>query len=658
MSTPTDTFREEATDILEALEQQLLELEADPTSRERIDTVFRGLHTIKGSGEMFGYSVLAAFVHRFENAFDLVRSGKAVVTPALIDLSLRSRDHISALLGAGLDQAAAEELAASTSHAELVAEIEALTGSDQPQEAALPNVQASGEMAEYQIYFKPEPDALRNGMRPDLIVDELRELGDLEAEIQTTDVPALEDMDPTSSYLSWRLRLTTDEPEEKVRDLFLFFDDGDISIDRLEDSTSASPATSPEPAAETTEQGPASPPDGERLAQPSVTTSESVRVQAHRLDDLMDQLGELVIAQARLNRISERLADPMLASAAEEIERLVTGMRDATLSIRMLPISGVFGKFRRVVRDLSTELSKSVKLVTIGGETELDKNIIDRLSEPLVHIVRNAIDHGIEDAEMRGRSAKHPDATIKMIARQTGGEVHISVEDDGNGLDTEAIRARAIKRGLIEEGVEHSDEAIHQLIFAPGFSTAEKVSSISGRGVGMDAVRNFIEDLRGSVDVSSVPGNGTTITLRLPLTLAIIDGLLVRVGDGDFVIPLASVEECLELSEVEMTQEARRGIITIRNDLIPVLRLGQVFRFTADTAASRAVIVNADGRRVGLIVDDVVGQHQTVIKSLSAYHRSVEGLAGCTILGDGSVALIIDPSALLKGREYRQREAA
>ncbi|MEM1160680.1 MAG: chemotaxis protein CheA [Pseudomonadota bacterium] len=662
MSNPSDTFREEASDILESLEQHLLELEADPTGRELVDTVFRALHTIKGSGEMFGYSVLAGFVHKFENAFDMVRSGKSVVTEQLIDISLRSRDHIAALLDAGLDEAATSALAASETHIKLMGEIEQLTSEDgapAPAAAAEEKKEEPTGPGEYLIKFKPDGGALRNGMRPDLLIDELRELGECEAHVIYDDVPPIEDMDPSESYLAWEIQLTTSETEEKINDLFLFFDDGDISVERQDTPEEQAPA----------EEAPGGTPAKPAAAKPaqkeeggdssgSSASAESVRVQAHRLDELMDQLGELVIAQARLNRIAERLTDSVLTGAAEEIERLVTGMRDATLSIRMLPISGVFSKFRRVVRDLSTELNKNVKMVAVGGDTELDKNIIDRLSEPLVHIIRNSIDHGIENADERGESGKSPAATVTLMARQTGGEVHISVNDDGKGLNTEAIRKRAIERGLIEEGVEHSEESIHQLIFAPGFSTAEKLSSISGRGVGMDAVRNFVEDLRGAVDVSSKTGEGTTITLRLPLTLAIIDGLLVRVGDGDFVIPLASVEECVELSEQEAQQEERRSLITIRDELIPVLRLGRLFQFTTDESASRAVIVNADGRRVGLIVDDVIGQHQTVIKSLSAYHRAVEGLAGCTILGDGSVALIIDPAALVKSRESRRREAA
>lgn len=656
MSNPADTFRQEATDLLENLEENLLELESDPEDRPKIDVVFRALHTIKGSGEMFGFAELAKFVHHLENAFELVRSGESKVTQDLIDISLASQDHITALLEAGQDEIVVSELVNSDVHKSLLERIGTLSsvsatvasGAGDGSEGS-----ANAGMVDYKIIFKPEPSALRNGMRPDLISTELEMLGTCTSRVIVDMVPPLEELDAGACYLSWELTLQTDAGRERVDDIFLFFDDGDIQI---EETPLEPPAEEAKPEAGNL------PPAKHKVSEKRADSAgkvESVRVQAYRLDDLMDQLGELVIAQARLNRIAERVGDSALGSATEEIERLVTGMRDATLSIRMLPIAGVFGKFRRVVRDLATELGKNVNLTTEGGETELDKNIIDRLSEPLVHIIRNAVDHGIEDGVARRDAGKPSEATINMIARQSGGEVHIEVRDDGGGLKTEIIRERAMERGLIEPDVEYSDKDIHQLIFAPGFSTAATISSVSGRGVGMDAVRNFIEDLRGAVEVKSETGGGTSVTLRLPLTLAIIDGLLVKIGNGEFVLPLASVEECVELSDDETKNDRQRSIINIRDELVPYLNLGEIFGFNLGSEVSnRVVIVNADGRRIGLMVDDVIGQHQTVIKSLSSYHRNVEGLAGCTILGDGSVALIIDPSALIKSFSTTTREAA
>ena len=423
MSNPADTFRQEASDLLEGLEENLLELEADPTNRELVDTVFRALHTIKGSGEMFGFSALAKFVHRFENAYDMVRSGQAQVTADLIDISLNSRDHISALLDAGQDESAAAGLVASEIHTTLLSRIEGFVGGDNPpaedQGPADRAPEADGQMTTYSIYFRPEATAIRNGMRPDMITEELALLGECSVKVLTDQIPALEEIDPSNSYLAWQYKLETDVERHRVDDIFLFYDDGDIKIEAesAEPEAQNAEAEAPE-AAGATEAAPADkaeadPSGGQGKTQ--VQKVESVRVQSYRLDELMDQLGELVIAQARLNRIADRIGEAALASAAEEIERLVTGMRDATLSIRMLPIGGVFGKFRRVVRDLAGELGKSVTLVTEGGETELDKNIIDRLSDPLVHIIRNAVDHGIEDAETRAGSGKSTDATLGTV---------------------------------------------------------------------------------------------------------------------------------------------------------------------------------------------------------------------------------------------------
>ena len=676
MSNPAETFLQEAAEILETLESDLLELEADPTRSDLVDSVFRALHTLKGSGEMFGFSPLARFVHHFENAYDLVRSGGAEVTQELISLSLSSRDHISALLDAGTDEDAAAALTGSDVQADLLARIEAfLSGGEAseqkpaehaPEADAEPLEAAGNQERDIEIWFKPEESAIRNGMRPDLVIEELSALGSCSAKLVVADVPPLEEMDATACYLGWHITLTTDVEKERIEDIFLFFDDGDIRITDHPPVTSISAAEPSEVEGAESSAAKEARPAATKRATPerdegasNAAKSESIRVQSYRLDELMDQLGELVIAQARLNRISDQLGDATLASAIEEIERLVTGMRDATLSIRMLPIGGVFGKFRRVVRDLSAELGKTVTLETEGGETELDKNVIDRLTEPLVHIIRNSVDHGIESAESRAAAGKPEEAEVRMVARQTGGEVLISVADDGGGLKTDKIREKAIERGLIEPDAEIPDDQVHQLIFAPGFSTAESVTKVSGRGVGMDAVRTFIEDLRGAVDVKSETGVGTTVTLRMPLTLAIIDGLLVRVAGGNYVLPLASVEECVELSPDETQRESGRAILTIRGELVPFLTVAEVFQFDQqERDVVRVVIANIEGRRVGLVVDDVIGQHQTVIKSLSAFHRGIDGLAGCTILGDGSVALILDPTALVKSVLTITREAA
>lgn len=659
------TFVAEAREQLESLETLFLEME-DAADAERVDAAFRALHTLKGSGAMFGFGALARFTHHFEDAFDRVREGRMAVDRRLIDVSLRARDHMTALLDCGGDGPAATALEASAEAAALLAALAGITGAaaTATPAAATAGARQAGETRRWTIVFRPEPGALRNGMRPDLLMAELAGLGSLEVRIDAAAVPPLEDLVAEECLLVWRASLITAQPRAAIEAVFIFADDADLAIKLLDAPASAAPGIEPgtkaDPAfAVTPQSAPTLPPPGQSAPSQVDRAGESVRVPAARLDEIMDQLGELVIAQARLSQLAARLGEPELESVVEEVERLVTGLRDATLSVRMLPIEAVFGKFRRVVRDLSAELGKDVELVTEGGETEIDKTVIDRLSEPLVHMIRNSMDHGLEDAARRRDAGKPERGRLTLSARQEGGEVLIAIEDDGAGLDAEAIRAKAVERGLLAADAQPTTPELHQLIFAPGFSTARTVSSVSGRGVGMDAVRTTVDALRGAVDVASWPGRGTRVTLRLPVTLAIIDGLLVRLGETVFVIPLAAVEECVELDAAERRRESGRTMLQIREHLVPFLDLDAAFgRPLSAELRRRVVIVRADGTRVGLVVDDILGQHQTVIKTLSAYHRDVEGFAGATILGDGSVALIVDVATLVRRAAGVARRAA
>ncbi|AMY70955.1 chemotaxis protein CheA [Frigidibacter mobilis] len=653
------TFVQEARDLLEGLEGLLLDLErgADPGQVDpvQVDAVFRTLHTIKGSGAMFGFGTLAQFTHHFEEAFDRVREGKLSIDQRLIDLSLRARDHMTALLDCGSDGAAADELATGQEASDLLVGLAAITGEAPPVKTAEPgagvqDAAGTARMRRWSILFRPEPSALRNGMRPDLLMAELAGFGTLDMAVDVSAVPPLEDLAADECLLAWRCTLETDKPRSVIEAVFIFADDAQLEIEEIADPADESRAA--------TGNAGTAPAARAQAAKPAANApGESVRVPAGKLDEIMDQLGELVIVQARLNQISSARGDAELESVAEEVERLVTGLRDATLSVRMMPIEAVFGKFRRVVRDLSAELSKDVALITEGGETEIDKNVIDRLSEPLVHMIRNSMDHGLEGADRRRAAGKPVRGTVRLSARQEGGEVLIAIEDDGAGLDAEAIRAKALERGLLSPDAQPTTTELHQLIFSPGFSTAKALSSVSGRGVGMDAVRSTVDALRGTVEVMSHPGRGTRVTLRLPVTLAIIDGLLVRLGEAVFVIPLSVVEECVEMEVAERRRESGRTILQIREHLVPFLDLDDVFSRPPSTEPRRrVVIVKADGARIGLVVDDILGQNQTVIKTLSVYHRDVQGFAGATILGDGGVALIIDV-AMLARRAQAERAA-
>jgi two-component system chemotaxis sensor kinase CheA len=424
------------------------------------------------------------------------------------------------------------------------------------------------------------------------------------------------------------------------------------------------PAPAPAPIAKA---APEAPKQAKRTEQPQPAAagkapaensgSSSLRVAAERLDELMDRVGELVIAQARLTQIAASSSDGNLKTIAEELERLSSGLRDTTMGIRMVPIGSLFGRFRRLVHDLSRELGKEIEFITTGEETELDKTMIDRLADPLVHLIRNAVDHGLEDADARIKAGKAGKGTVRLSAVYAGAEVAIAVSDDGAGLNAERIRAKAEENGIITSDAKLTEQELNQLIFAPGFSTAKEITSLSGRGVGMDVVKRTIDGLRGSIDLTSRPGNGTTATLRLPLTLAIIDGMLVRVGNGRYTIPLSAVEECVELPETAEQNARGRNFLDIRGSLVPFIRLRELFNSPIPPDTHQKVVIVSSGEgRVGLVVDQIIGNNQTVIKQLSKLHSGIKSFSGATILGDGTVALILDTAHLVSSGQAHDNQ--
>ncbi|MEJ2699809.1 MAG: chemotaxis protein CheW, partial [Desulfuromonadales bacterium] len=394
---------------------------------------------------------------------------------------------------------------------------------------------------------------------------------------------------------------------------------------------------------------------GIRRRRQSAAAVSSIRVKSEKLDHLVDLIGELVTVQARLSQTSLSRNDPDLVSIAEEVERLTWALRDQVLNIRMLPIGTTFGNFRRMVRDLAAELGKEVELVTGGGETELDKTVLERLNDPLAHLIRNCIGHGIESPSERLEAGKPKAGRIHLSACHSGSNVQVQVRDDGKGLDRQAIREKAVASGLLAPEAEISEKDLFDLIFAPGFTTTAEVTNVSGRGVGMDVVRQAVDGLRATIDIASTPGRGTTFTFELPLTLAIIDGLLVNIGGGNFVLPLSAVEECIELRREESRKGSSRNLVYLRGELIPFIRLRERFRISGEEPEiEQIVIARFDNRRIGFVVDFVVGENQTVIKSLGRLYREVRGLSGATILGDGSVALILDLPQLVQMEEAEE----
>ena len=692
-----EAFKEEAYELLAELESSLLELEETPNDKELIARVFRAMHTIKGSGAMFGFEEIAEFTHAVETAFDLVREGRVAVTPKLINVTLSARDQILAMLNAADGGEAADEQQAQ----QILALFKELVSvATQPEEQATAPISTTSASIDavasieektttYRIHFAPVVDIFSNGTNPILLLNELREFGECNVVAHPEAIPCLEDYAPEACYTSWDIILTTSQGINEIKDVFIFVEDDcelDIQLVEEKDPFADEKAEDKKLGEILVERGKITPEDlqkslgsqkriGEVLAentgidkgtievalveqehiksikqkkQQKINTS-SIRVDTDRLDNLVNLVGELVTVQARLSRKASLQNDAELLLISEEIARLTDDLRDNTMSIRMLPIGTTFNKFRRLVRDLAKELGKEIVMTTDGAETELDKTVIDQLSDPMVHLIRNSIDHGIELPNVRVAANKLPEGSIHLSARHSGGHVLIEISDDGAGLDAETIRSKAVDKGLLEVDANPSEQEIFALLFAPGFSTAKTVTDVSGRGVGMDVVKRSIENLRGSIEINSQKGSGTSIILKLPLTLAIIDGLLVKIGEDFYVLPLAAVDECLELNSLETEQARNRKMIKFRDKAHSYINLRERFDVAGDfQTTEKVVITEVNGVKIGLAVDQIIGQHQTVIKSVSEVFNTVKGFSGATILGDGTVALIIDVNSLLK----------
>jgi two-component system, chemotaxis family, sensor kinase CheA len=680
---PAEVFRQEASELLETLEGALLDLIGRPGDRDLIDSAFRALHTIKGSGAMFGFDRVASFTHEFETAFDLVRKGEIKPTEDLLSVALSAKDYIRALI----------ETPDSTDGIigdAILDDLRQFVDSDGPAKA--PEMAPEAEYvpqapyAGWQLHMEFASHVLRNGSNPLDFLDDLRKLGSCFVVALVDDVPLLEDLDPEYCFLKWDVTLHSDCGKNIVEDIFMFVqDEMELRIEPFDHDAGAvqSPSIAPvepevpviaamsapvvsEPArhraVKDIEDSPASAerkPDERRRADDR--NAATVRVPAERLDELMDRVGELVIAQARLSQLAAAGNDLPIKVVAEEIERLASSLRDTTMGARMVPIGSLFSRFRRLVHDLSRELNKPVDFITSGEDTELDKTMIECLADPLVHLIRNAIDHGIEDTASRTAAGKTEQGRIELTAIHSGAQVLVRVTDNGGGLNTARIRAKAEDQGLIAPGTALSDQEIHQFLFHPGFSTAQTISALSGRGVGMDVVKRTIETMRGTIDLSTTPGQGTSVTLRLPLTLAIIEGLLIRVEEGCYIIPLSAVEECVELTAADERSRGR-NFLNIRGELVPFLRLCELLAAPgAPDRHQKTIIISTGDTRVGLVADQIIGNHQTVIKSLSKLHSEVTLFSGAAILGDGSVALILDVAQLVvlaQSRSEKQSKAA
>lgn len=656
------TFFEESREGLEAMENGLLDLEAGRGNADTINSVFRAAHSIKGGSATFGFTKVAELTHVLETLLDELRSGKRPLTSDAVDAMLGSVDILRGLLKAAeLDAPPADDGAAVVAQLNAVLTGKATIAVGKSPAAAAPKPKAPDK---FDIVFAPKASMFMSGNDPLRIVRELAELGTLQTTCDLSDLPAFADLDPSLSYLKWTHVLPGNASEAAIRDAFSWVED---ECDLIINGQGAAAPAAPEPeapaaapvAAPVVEAAPvavAAPPAGAPPAASAAAREEdaSIRVQASKVDMLINLVGELVITQAMLKQVGSEVEGPLaerLLAGLETLERNTRDLQEAVISVRMLPVDAVFKRFPRLIRDLAGRLGKQVNLKTFGESTELDKGLIEKISDPMVHLVRNAIDHGLETTEDRIKAGKDPAGTITLAASHQGGNIIIEVSDDGKGLNRDRILAKAREKGIAVPD-NPTDSDVWNLIFAPGFSTAEAVTDLSGRGVGMDVVRRNIQSLGGETLLESATGKGTKVTIKLPLTLAILDGMTVGVGGEVFVLPLGYVIESMKPAPENVRSVSGEGrVLKVRGDYLPMVHLGALFGMGGAEKPPITVIVEGDGQKLALEVDDLIGQQQVVVKSLETNYRRIEGISGATILGDGRVALIIDVPGLVRGRQ-------
>jgi two-component system chemotaxis sensor kinase CheA len=684
-------FFEESFEGLDIMETGLLNLDMGDVDSEEINTIFRAAHSIKGGSGTFGFTSVSDFTHVMETLLDEMRDGRRQITQPAVDVLLGSVDCLREMLTAIQDEQDVDE--SSVAEHKKALEIE-LNGHQADSETVAEENQATVEDAVieqqadsnteqgWHIAFSPHADLLKTGNDPVRMFRELAELGELTTAIDFQGVPNFYDLDPEECYVSWDLTIVGDVSEDAINDIFDWVEEecdlaiqplsvsenktesddsnnqaqiAEVEIDNVEKLQADASAPQAEAVKSTSEKTLAKK-NNKEVAKSAAKTSSSIRVDTGKIDTLINMVGELVITQSMLSLVGEHFEInklDQLKNGLSQLERHTRELQESVMNIRMLPISFVFSRFPRLVHDLSSKLDKKIELVLVGENTEVDKTVVELLSDPLVHLVRNSLDHGVEMPADRIAAGKPEIGTITLEAYHRGGNIVIEVKDDGKGLNKEVLRAKAIEKGLIDEGAVLTDKQIYELIFMAGFSTAEQLTDVSGRGVGMDVVRRNIQSLGGNIEIISELGKGTTIAIHLPLTLAILDGQSIAVGDERFIIPLGAIVESVNINESMINRVAGKGeTFRLRDEYLPIVRMHEIFDVKTAQATKLTeglvVVVDGQGMRCGLFVDDLLGQQQVVIKSLEANYRKVEGVSGATILGDGSVALILDIPGLVR----------
>jgi two-component system, chemotaxis family, sensor kinase CheA len=700
------TFFAEADDLLNSMEAALLRLDEGDKDMETINEIFRAAHTIKGSAGLFGLDDIVSFTHIVENVLDRARDGKIVITSDLLSIFLPCRDHIAVLVENARHEQENDAECLAQGKALLNSLQPWLDAVPQTAVASAPVIGASpknNSSAEtnhdaWHISVRLGPDLLRNGMDPLSILRFLRTLGDITHITTITDhLPEYNDYDPEQLYLGFEITLVSNASQQQIEDAFMFVrEDSDLKLipprsnieayvnlikslpenaQRLGEilvksyaitfqELDAALATQKQQAKTTgavgmlgdilIEEQSIAPEivnaalDKQKKISEKKTSGENrfIRVDAERLDVLINLIGELVINRQRVDLLSSKMGNPTLIEAVTSMGNFTEAIRDAALTLRMVPIGDTFQKFKRVVRDTAKSIGKEIELEIEGAETELDRSMVEKLNDPLMHIVRNAMDHGIEAIAVRQTRGKPDSGTIKLTARHDAGNIVIGIHDDGGGLDVERIRKKAIANGILEEGIHLSRQELFQLIFHPGLSTAEQVTNLSGRGVGMDVVKRNIEELQGGIEIESEIGVGTSFSIRLPLTLAIIDGFHVTAGHIDFIVPQNTILECVDLNSLSHVQG--QNCVNLRGEQVPYIRLREIFSLQPkDHSREKIVVVQFGEKRAGIVVDELHGEIQTVVKPMGPIFQALKGIGGSSLLGTGAVALILDIQQLI-----------
>ncbi len=693
------TFFQESEDLLEQLADGLEEMSGGESDPETVNAVFRAVHSIKGGAGAFALEAVVRFAHRFENALDEMRNGRLQASAQVMDVMMRSSDHLAVLLEAARDGVGEEEDPAGEP---LLAELRAMTGEGGEEEApslddvdftpmtlGLDDFSADGATElQFNVAFRPHESLFRSGNEPAFLMRELCALGEAQVECDVSAIPDFDSLDPEGSYLGWTVELRTESSETALREVFEFVDGlCDLTIetdasDSLPDLglpdpagtdalESAAPPSEPRaaeaPATEAAQpvSSPAAAPpaakaaekksEGSGKSQPSQPVASTIRVDLHRIDRMINLVGELVINQAMLTQAVKRdgvLQGSDIDVGLEELRTLTRQIQDSVMAIRAQPVKALFQRMSRIAREAGSDTGKTLRMLTEGASTEIDKTVIEKLADPLTHMIRNAVDHGLENSKARVAAGKSPEGTIRLSAAHLSGRVVIEIADDGAGINREKVRQIAEEKGLVAPDAQLTNNDIDNLIFQPGFSTASTLTALSGRGVGMDVVKKSIQSLGGRVSISSEPGKGSTFSIVLPLTLAVLDGMVIEVGGQTVVIPISAIVETMRVPPDQVFQlGTNNAVVRLRGSYVPIVDVGAVMGYRAPVDPTENYVIllveTADGVRAALLIDVIHDQRQVVIKGLEENYGQVPGVAAATILGDGRIALILDPSAIV-----------